>query len=497
MKRIVKIGIFVAIAMLIMGGCMGTQNMLYPSYQNKPLTKQQREAIAKKYKKQYGNFQNKMIMQKPTLEYYINNPILNVEMDTILAEELATMIKMNKLILDRIPISIDDKWPELLRDYQKGLSDKDKNSTKISKAKDAYNEYLDNLLKKDYSFYQIYDPVALNKQIKSVAGIAIVTSPSAMKKIILLKIIENYGKNMEHLKNTISYKPLGCSKKYYNPKFSNMFKPLKKHICRRIERRLAKRCEFFSKPIEDILFKYEKGFYDLKVGARCFKVVRGKSYPSFKRAFYNLLPNNKRDSIKRADEELENINMALAKLKGEIEVAKKSDKKDENRIALLEKKEKILKEKKDNIEEKRSKLFEDAKSHIVVNKEKIELALKLKTIIDYINHNLTSVGIGTTILTVNTIFDVKDIAKLGINAQNALMMTAAIYMQNSKNKNYKEGLKLAKKRLKLLLKRAIKLPENAITIVYGISSQKSFISDYEDYIDALIEAGKKAKYIKG
>lgn len=501
-KRLLLIA---AIAAIVFSGCVGPQTL-------SSFTPQQQQAAMKYRQKYMANQKNNMPMMKPTLEYYIDNPILNVEIDLILAEELATMLKMNNLVIDRMPISINDKWPELLRDYQKGLNTKDdkakedKDSSdnkkssidkKLQKAKDAYDLYLDSLLKRDYSFYKIYDPVALKKQMKSVAGIALITSPSAIKKLILLSIVEAYGKNMEHLKNVISYKPLGCGKKYYNPKFSYMFRKLSHRTCRRIERRLHRRCSFFSKPIEDILYKYEDGFYNLKVGARCFKAVEGRSYPSFRAAFYRLLPNNIRNSIKSIDEKLKYLNIKIIRLKGRLKVAKNAKKKDENKIALLEKKEEKLEKRRDNLKDQREKLFKEAKNRIVVDKNKIKLALKLKTISDYIHGNLTSVGIGTTILGVNTFFDVKDIIKLGANAQKALMMTGAIYMADNKAKNFDEATKMAKKRLKLLLKRTIKLPQNAVAIVYGISTQLSMMSDYRDYIEAVIEAGKKAKYIKG
>jgi len=467
---------------LFFSGCVGTQSMLMPN-QN--------------YTNPYANTNgttNQQYITKPNLEMYINNPILNVETDLILAEELATMVKMNNLLLDRMPISYEDKWPELLRDFQKNFK-----NIKDKKAKEEYTKYLEEMLKKDYSFYQIYDPSDLKEEIKRTGGFALVTNPSAMKKIVLLKIVESYGKNLEHLKNVISYQPLGCGAKYPNPEFEDMFRPLKANVCTKIENRFAKKCEFFSKPIEDILYEYEDGFFNLKVGPQCFKVVRGHSYPSFKAAFYELLPNSKRDAIREADEDLQSITYEIADVKSQIRVLeedKKNKEKNQNKIAALKKKLKELEKKEDNIKDVRSKLFEEAMNQIVIDKDKAKLAQKLKIITDYMNHNLTSVGIGTVILTVNTFLDIREILSLGGNSQNAIMMTAAIFMADKRAKNMQEAMELAKKRLKLLLQRAVRLPKNAVVTAYAIGAQKSFLSDYIDYIEAVIEAGKKAGHIK-
>jgi len=89
--------------------------------------------------------------------------------------------------------------------------------------------------------------------------------------------------------------------------------------------------------------------------------------------------------------------------------------------------------------------------------------------------------------------DVKELLSLGANAKNAVLMTAAIYLHDNRAKTQKEAVKIAEERLKLLLKRAANLPKNAITIVYGIASQKSFLSKYSDYIEAYLELGEKLK----
>jgi hypothetical protein len=69
-----------------------------------------------------------------------------------------------------------------------------------------------------------------------------------------------------------------------------------------------------------------------------------------------------------------------------------------------------------------------------------------------------------------------------------------IYIESGAITDRKKALDLTKKRLKFLLKRTVMLPKNAAEVVAGIVTQKMIMSDYEDYIDAIIEAGKKAGY---
>jgi hypothetical protein len=188
----------------------------------------------------------------------------------------------------------------------------------------------------------------------------------------------------------------------------------------------------------------------------------------------------------------------IASKKGEVALLKikkeKAKDKDtfDKKIALLNKEVDKLNDEVDNKKDIRSKLYEDSIKEININKHKYRLAKKLKTITDYMSTNLTSVGIGTTVLTVNTVIDVKDLLSLATNPQQALMYTSMIYVESGAISDRKKAMETTKERLKFLLKRTVSLPKNAFEVAYGITSQKILMSDYEDYIDALIEAGKKA-----
>ena len=487
MKKIVG---SLALAALMFSGCVSELASVGSAMAGLGNTSTKTTTVTKTTTKE-GNVTKTQINQLPKLNLaiYIDNPILNVETDLVLAEELASVLKFNNLLLDRMPVSTKDIWPELLIDYQKSH----KNISK--KLIEQYNNCLLHELTYDYSFYKYYNPIDLRKQITSLAGLALIAHPSAVKKIAMLKVIESYGKRIEHTKNVISYKPMQCNCNYFNPKFKKYFKPISKRVCRKIDMKLAKKCEFFSKPLEDVYYKYEDQFLNLKVGAKCFKAVEGKSYPSFRAAFYALLPDEYRDSLKELDNKFLKISEDIAKLESEIKILKKESKKMENKnkLAVLEKKLDKLKKEKENIEAQRDKNFDKAMKEIEVDKNKIALAKKLKDITDYIYNSLTSVGIGTTVLSLSTLMDVRELMSLGVNARSAVLMTAVIYMHDNKAKTTKEAIKMAEKRLKLLLKRSVDLPKNAITIVYGIMAQKSFLSNYSDYIKAYVKLGEKLK----
>jgi hypothetical protein len=41
------------------------------------------------------------------------NPVMELEMDLVFLDELAALTKLNQIILERVPISMDDPWPSL------------------------------------------------------------------------------------------------------------------------------------------------------------------------------------------------------------------------------------------------------------------------------------------------------------------------------------------------------------------------------------------------
>jgi len=45
------------------------------------------------------------------------NPAMELEMDLVFLDEIAAMTKLNQLLLERLPVSLEDPWPELLNQY--------------------------------------------------------------------------------------------------------------------------------------------------------------------------------------------------------------------------------------------------------------------------------------------------------------------------------------------------------------------------------------------
>ena len=45
------------------------------------------------------------------------NPVMELEMDLVFLDELAALTKLSQIILERVPISLDDPWPSVLNDY--------------------------------------------------------------------------------------------------------------------------------------------------------------------------------------------------------------------------------------------------------------------------------------------------------------------------------------------------------------------------------------------
>lgn len=72
------------------------------------------------------------------------NPLIEAEIDITLANEIAAIVKMNQVMLERMPVSYEDNWPEILNSYYRTsyLTEKEKRN------KTKYNDCLKRLLKK-------------------------------------------------------------------------------------------------------------------------------------------------------------------------------------------------------------------------------------------------------------------------------------------------------------------------------------------------------------
>lgn len=471
---------------------------------------------------------------------FLDNPIMSFELSGLLAEQLATIVKINHLIMDRMPISIEDKWPELLRDWQLGLSSSNKDDKKedsedkpeasqatlkqaqafdkatepvytCDEAVSEYKNQLDSHLKINFSFFNMFNTGELISGLKEGGGIgSIFSSPvEAMKKMALLKVSEEYGYSLLHARNVLSREPLGCKVKYPNAEFLDMHAQ-KTTDCKP----LPKECEFFTMPLEEAILAYKNinSFIDTTVDTKCLRTVEGRVYESFSKAFYELLPSNSRSALEKVDNDYEQIDQKLKALLFEKESLtallelKNSDNETqkaeinfaeaEAKLEVVKKEIDVTENKKSEIVKLREKLYKDAIKEIEVDPEKIKLAYKLKNITDYLDNSLAKVSATAVVLTASVIWDVKNLFKLTFSPFEAIAKTSFVLSYSSDSNLIPEQTsELVKTRLTKLLSRAGSLPVNIAAIAYGIKSQLSFLSPYRDYINAMVDLGVKKNLI--
>lgn len=415
------------------------------------------------------------------------NPIMEIEMDLVFLDELAAITKLNQIILDRMPISLDDPWPILLNDYSQTPPEREKEARK------AYDDCLTELLSDDFSFYRTYDVgLYLNLLTSGRGGIqALIASGIIVARdVLLIEGAKEMGRRYEHAKWVISYYPLGCKCPFYSQRFENL-QPGSR-ICRQV--RKQRDCEFFFKPTEEMLYQYLfaqgglKTWEELEIKPECLHVVEGMTLgeragdeSSFKKVFYTLFPDHIRDEAERVDSELE---AAQGELTSKQEKLKEKDLPTDERLAT-EKQEEILEEKVDNLIASQNKLYDGAISTVEVTPEKIDTAKRLLQIAGFINDGFNQISAAMIALTVKMVDDAIAIS----NPDQTQLENSIAYLVTQ---GIISGAN-AKKRLALLGKRLITLPVNYTAIVGYATAQKFQVSEYIDYLEAFAEMEEKLK----
>ncbi len=404
------------------------------------------------------------------------NPIMELEIDLVFLDELAALTKLNQTILERMPVSLEDKWPELLNHYVKRPAPGEK------ERKRAYDECLTRLLKKDFSFFRVYNPAVYTAfLIRSGGFLSGITGGT--RATVFVKAAEALGRRYEHAKLVLGHLPFGCKCAYYSRAFYsvNPSNPICQH-----ERR--SKCAFFYRPTEEMLYRYlfSSGFgswVDLKIHHSCFRVVEGEHLGTFKEVFYTLLPEDKQDEIKRTDEELAIARTDLEKIKAQLK-----DKKLPwgERVVLSRQKAEL----EGNVRNKKilqKRLYNEALTTIEVTPEKIEKAKKLLEIAKFIDGNFNRIATAMTFLTVKIIDDIAVWSSLKAQdigqALSSLIIMGVIVGPNAEA--------LSQKRAKLLGKRVITLPINYAEILAHSISQKEQVAEYKGYLEALVKMEEK------
>ena len=427
------------------------------------------------------------------------NPFIEAEIDLLLIDEISSMIKLNQIILERIPISYDDPWPELLNDYYLELSAEE------MLAKEKYDNCLKKQLYRDFSFYRAYNidaylaVIALGpldkteernygKQRNSVIRKIITHFFGAMGSGLFIKGCKILGLEFEHAKAVLSRVPFGCDCSYFRKKYFKFFAKDKLY-CRSAKAGLIRRrCGFFYLPTELMLDRYlsrangVRGWIELPIDSSCFRIVEGEQIGTFKEVFYSLFNPFIRQEIQRIDSELVTNEAELEAIKAELEDKELSPR---QRLALGKQKE-IISIRVKRQKQALKKLYKKALSQINITPENVKKAKKLKQIIDYIDRSFAeTIGVITN-LTVKIINDARCMTKTNI----ALGIATYPYLR-------KEGILLVSNkkyyhnRFSLVMRKLLRFHVNYLAILGYAIAQKAQVSRYKKYLDAICSAGNR------
>ena len=404
----------------------------------------------------------------------VQNPLKGVELDLTAIDEMVTLLKLNDIILYRLQVSSDAKWPDEL-----SIPLKDLDKTQI--------DYLEKKLKYDFSYMELYGDDSFS--ISDIASIS-----KAADKLIS-KVCKKLGKEIEYAMAIID---------------GNM--PFQKCVIPPETDR--ENCDLFDKPVEKVLFDsaFKGGignFIKEPIDSGCLlkaTAIKGDYYDSFEKAFYSLLPSENQEELKTVEEQIEKIDKDLQDL--QVEKEEKSLKLKEEKISNKDKvileneltaiKKKITdkeKEQKTQIEMRQKTLKQARESIIneVGDEEKVAIARTLQKIAKRVNSNLKIAAGATASIYAKLFFDIKSLAQAGLNPLSLTQAMAQEAVQKGRAKTIEEAMKNVKNRVEMLLKRSVTLTPNLVKVTGAIISQKSMIADYLDYIDAFINAADKEK----
>jgi hypothetical protein len=408
------------------------------------------------------------------------NPVMELEMDLVFLDELAALTKLNQIILERVPISLDDPWPSVLNDY----SAKPREGEAARYA--AYKDCLTKLLKQDFAFYGIYNPSAYFKVLSgNSTGVQALLAQGliAARNTLIMDGAEEMGRKYEHGKWVISYYPFSCKCPFYSQRFENLAPGSSE--CRQFSNRND--CPFFSRPTEEMLYEYllEKGgldaWEDLKISPDCLHIVEGETLGPFKTVFYTLFPDHIRDEAARVDADLEATETELKSIQARLKEKDLSSAEEDR----LEKEEENLEAAVEELIAVQEKLYETAISTLEPTLEKIAIAKKLLEITRFISEGFDEISTAMFALTVKMTDDMIVFSQMGsvqVNGDSISLANQGVASQP-----------MSQERSRLLTKRMANLPGNYASILGYAMSQKSLVSEYSDYLEAVAAMEDKLK----
>ena len=406
----------------------------------------------------------------------VKNPFIEADLDALFIDEISAIIKLNQLVLERVPISYEDPWPELLNDYRQPVKDQ----TQWQKKK-AYDACLNRLLKKDFSFYDFYNLQAYLDYISVVSNNLMTGLLGSLESGAFIEAAKELGREYEHAKLVLGYIPFGCKCAYFRQGYTDL---TPKHpVCRHIK--VNPQCDFFNKPTDVMLAYYFfhkggiKAWADLKIPANCFRVVEGEQLGTFKEVFYSLLPADRREQMERVDEELTILEAELESIKARLKDKNLSK---EKRIALERKKRELTRQFQ-NEKAIQDRLYREAIQTIEITPENIKKAKKLLEIVKFIDYNFINTATVMTVLTFKIVQDAQRIPKM--NIEQALVTSFTLLSQ--KGVFIKKDQKAYKRRFELLAKRIVALSINYFEIWGHAIAQKHQVAQYKAYLEAIVK----------
>jgi uncharacterized small protein (DUF1192 family) len=426
------------------------------------------------------------------------NVLTSLETDLLIFNEAAALLKLNQLMLERLPVSLEDNWPELLIKFrdEKGLD------KKILK---AYQDELDEQLKKEFWYYGQLLYGALSAA-SGLSGNPLSWVKTGVKLAQTMSII-GMGRKLEHAKWVVYYKPPVCNSKT----FATLFDIPKDKIAK--ERKycnLEKKyqgCNIFKQSWEKVLTEYWyksknhsiEDWVSLKVNIECLHPVKGRLYGTFDELFFTLLPSRYQAEIKEVDQELGSklekkgtLEAQLKSLENKLNNPQKLKKEDVKKLtaekAALEKRIKVLEDEIKRLKGAREKLYNQARREVELTKEKYELAKKLYHIADYVADTDNKIFALVTVSVAKFVLDLYDALRYAPKVTVMAITSAATTPPPS---NGQITQQVAMQRLKYLITNILTSPATVFSIYGSLMAQKDLIEQRRDYLEALITVGKK------
>ncbi|MFW5836585.1 MAG: hypothetical protein ACOCVM_01150 [Desulfovibrionaceae bacterium] len=398
----------------------------------------------------------------------VDNPLKGVELDLAFADVMASMLRANDLLVNRVTISQDDEWPARLP-----LPEED----------EAYEEWLEQRLAEDFSFFLYYGDVSFT-DLLSINGL--------MQRPII-EAAQAVATRLEHQMEVISYLPQGCD----GPVPAGAEAP-RASYCQRLKDNRIGECPFFDEPLELQLNEYMlqgdiDSWVETPVKDKCLvrsKAVMGSVFNNFNRAFRSLLPQHLLQDYKQAEERIDELVAELRSLHEE-RVAAEKDKKPKAEVEELDARIKAVEQEIDRAENVYAKLMEEALASPEGTQANIGLARNLMYVAEAVYGNLDTASVGASAVLVKLAADIAYLTQAGLDLDRLTMAMSAEIQASGKAANREEARRMARERVELALRRVTLLLPNTVFLYTEIARQDTLMGPRVEYLAKLVELAEE------